>query len=549
MIELQPLPFYNKFLVALITIVGITLAIIVYRNNPKEKLNKIFFLMVIYMLFWVNFAYLARLIGKSNVELAERFLRVAWFVTPLFVSYLYFLVIYLINKEKEYQLLNKIVIFLGVIASFMTGFTNLIVEGITFVENIHLRIIYGAGMFPFLGIIFFLICATLYPLIKTYLKSLPEVRRKIDYFLVGIFIFYVSNFIFNIAFPILFDIVRWYWIGDYSIIFVMGFTAYAIVARELFGIRVILTQTLVGVIALLLLIQTLLSETTFEYIWKGGLLGLFLIFGYLLINSVKLEIKRRGELEDLSLKLATTNIRLEAALKELEKLDKAKSEFISMASHQLRTPLSAIKGYISMMIEGSYGKVSGKMLKRLQNVYQSNERLIRLINDLLNISKIDLGKIELEKEPTQVEDLIQSCYEEMKIRAEEKGLRFVFKKPKMLLPKIEIDPLKIREVILNLIDNAIRYTQKGEITIKLQMVNGKLQISIKDTGEGLTKEEQKEIFTGFVRGSAGLSYFIEGAGLGLYVAKKFIELHGGKIWAESEGKDKGSTFYVELPIK
>ena len=241
--------------------------------------------------------------------------------------------------------------------------------------------------------------------------------------------------------------------------------------------------------------------------------------------------------------------KLRKAYEDLKVLDKAKSEFISMASHQLRTPLTAIKGYISMFLEGMFNHLSPKAREKMENVFYSNERLIKIVNDLLNISKIELGKMELEKENVQIEDLIQSCCEELKIEAEKKGLKFYFQRPKKALLKINIDSLKIRQVILNLIDNAIRYTQKGEIEIKAEKINSKIQISVRDTGEGLTKEEKKKIFEGFTRGAAGITYWIEGAGLGLYVAKKYVELHQGKIWAESKGKGKGSTFYVELPIR
>jgi len=252
--------------------------------------------------------------------------------------------------------------------------------------------------------------------------------------------------------------------------------------------------------------------------------------------------------ETLQQKVDEQTEEIRKAYDDLKVLDKAKSEFISMASHQLRTPLSVIKGYISMMMEGSYGNPPQKMKGKLNGVFQSSERLIRIINDLLNISKVELGKIEVNKSPVQLEELIQSSFEEMKIEAEKKKIKLTFEKPKPPLPQVNIDQLKIRQVILNLIDNAIRYTQKGKIELKVEKVNSVIRFSVKDTGEGLTEKEQKDIFTGFVRGSAGINYFIEGAGLGLYVAKKFLELHQGKIWAVSEGKGKGSTFFVELPI-
>jgi len=240
---------------------------------------------------------------------------------------------------------------------------------------------------------------------------------------------------------------------------------------------------------------------------------------------------------------------LKQAYEELKVLDRAKSEFISLASHQLRTPLTAIRGYVSMILEGSYGKLSKSASKPLNNVLGSAERLIRIVNDLLNISKIELGKMELNKAPARVDELITTCYEEMKSTAEKKGLEIIWQKPKSRLPEIEVDKLKIGQVISNLIDNAIKYTQKGKIEIKAEKADSVILVSIKDTGEGLTRDEIRMVFEGFTRGAAGIAYWIEGAGLGLYIAKKYIDLHNGKIWVESEGKGKGSAFYVELAIK
>jgi len=291
----------------------------------------------------------------------------------------------------------------------------------------------------------------------------------------------------------------------------------------------------------LLLVEFLLRTSEFsfliiiEFVFKIIILFIIAFVSSALIQKILTERKIRQELQK--------------TYQELQKLDKAKSEFISMASHQLRTPLTAIKGYISMMIEGSYNHLPEKVKGKMQNVFHSNERLINIVNDLLDISKIELGKMELKKEKTQIEDLIEDIYQEMKPEAQKKNLKFIWQKPKIELPKIEIDSLKTRQVILSLIDNTIRYTHKGEIQIKAKKTNKRIQISVKDTGEGLTKEEQRKIFESFTRGAAGITHWIEGAGLGLYVAKRYVELHKGKIWAESKGKGKGSTFFVELPIK
>jgi len=528
------LPIYNKIFVILIDLIAIWLAFTVYVNNPKGKLNKTFLWMTVFMFLWVNFAFLARLVGRADLSIAETFLHIAWFVTPLFFTALYFLIIFLLKKEKEYQLVTAGVVIVGISSAFVTGFTHWIVAGTKFVNEI-LRVVYGPGMIPFLGGIFFIICATLYPLFKSYFKEPAGERKKLEYFIVGALIFYLANLIFNIALPVLYDIARFYFIGDYSAIFLLGFTAYAIITQELFGIRVLLTQALVGVIAVLLLSQALTASSWGDFSWKFAIFLFFIYSGYLLVQSVVKEIKQRTELQRL--------------YEEVDRLSRAKSEFISIASHQLRTPLTAVKGYISMILEGSYGKFSDKAKTPLENVYKSNERLINLVNNLLNISRIESGKMEFEPQISSIEEIVEGVVAELKITAEKKKLYLKWEEAKTPLPKLLLDQDKMRQVILNLVDNAIKYTEKGGITLNTQILNSKLQIQIRDTGEGMEKEELAKTFESFSRGVVGTKLYTEGAGLGLYIARKFVEMHGGKVWAESEGKSKGSTFNIELPIK
>jgi len=267
------------------------------------------------------------------------------------------------------------------------------------------------------------------------------------------------------------------------------------------------------------------------------------------LQNARLYSEVKGFSKKLEREVEKATKELKEAYEKLKNLDRAKSEFISIASHQLRTPLAAIKGYISMFLEGTYGKLSEKIKEPMENVYKSNERLIKLVNDLLNVSRIETGKIKLELQKTSIEDVISNIINELKIEAEKKNIYLKWQEPKKPLPEILVDRDKIRQVILNLIDNAIRYTNKGGIRIIYQTANKKCQIIIADTGEGMTREEILHLFESFSRGGAGTQFYSEGAGLGLYVAKKFVEMHKGKIWAESPGKGKGSTFYIELPIK
>ena len=185
----------------------------------------------------------------------------------------------------------------------------------------------------------------------------------------------------------------------------------------------------------------------------------------------------------------------------------------------------------------------------MKKVYYSNERLIKLVEDLLTVSRIESGRLEFDWEMVSFENMIDGVIKEFSQMAENKGLYLKFIKPKKVLPKIKVDSLKIRQVVQNLIDNALHYTEKGGITINLKLKKDKVVFSIKDTGIGVSDEEKVVLFEKFSRGKDVDKINTEGTGLGLYLSVKMVEAHQGKIWVESEGRNKGSTFYFELPMK
>lgn len=253
--------------------------------------------------------------------------------------------------------------------------------------------------------------------------------------------------------------------------------------------------------------------------------------------------------------------KLKGAYEELKVLDKAKSDFISIASHQLRTPLTAIKGYISMILEGDFGKLTKKEVDSLKKVFVSNERLIRLVENLLNISRIESGRLQFNFAEVQLENMIDSVVGELAFHAKEKGLKLIYKKDEKTPPPVKIDEEKIRQVVMNLIDNAIKYSQKGSILVSLKYVenrqetpsdakerqNNYIEFCVADSGMGISKDDLPRLFQKFTRGSGTSLVHTEGTGLGLYVARMMIEAHNGKIWAESEGEGKGSKFCFKLP--
>lgn len=226
-----------------------------------------------------------------------------------------------------------------------------------------------------------------------------------------------------------------------------------------------------------------------------------------------------------------------------------KTEFVSLAAHQLRTPLSAIKWTLRLLLDGDLGKITQEQQEFIQKTYLSNERMISLINALLDVTRIEQGRYLYKPVFAQIENIIQfvinSCKEEIKKRK----IKFQFRKPQEKLPEVKVDVEKMRLAIQNLLDNALRYTKpEGEVTIILKHGKKEIEIQIQDTGVGIPKAQQKRVFTKFFRGANVIRMETEGTGLGLFIAQNIIEAHGGKIWFESE-EDRGTTFHFTLPIK
>lgn len=523
------------FLAVINTVVSLLIGIFVYTQNKRSVINKTFGLFSLAVVVWSAGYFLWQ--SAKTPEDALFWSRVLMIGAILIPILNFHFVLAFLNKVKE----QHIALYAGYALFFfflLLSFSSLFVSGVE--QKLEFPFWPNPGIlfhsFLFLWVIYVLYGGML--LMKARASAVESLRSQIEYILFATVIGYgggITNFFlwYDIPIPP---------IGIWAPALYVGIVAYAMVTKQLFGIRIFLTQLLVGVISLLLFINLLASTTPFEYLWKGSLFVSFLVVGYLLIKSVVNEIKQREQLQQLNI--------------QLKKLDASKSEFVSIASHQLRTPLTAIKGYISMLMEGSYGELGAKQKKPMESVYNSNERLIRLVNDLLNISRIESGKIVMEWQKASMEEVIQGVVEELQIKSKEKRLKIVFEKLEPPLPLFNMDPGKIRNVLLNLLDNAIKYTSKGSITIALhakpenkpQNMTSAL-ITVQDTGQGMDTNEISHLFESFSRGSAGNTMWTEGSGLGLYIAKQFVLMHKGKIWAESDGTGKGSTFFVELPVQ
>lgn len=230
-------------------------------------------------------------------------------------------------------------------------------------------------------------------------------------------------------------------------------------------------------------------------------------------------------------------------------VERMKTEFVSLAAHQLRTPLSAIKWTLRMMLDGDVGKITKEQKGLLEKSYDSNERMIGLINDLLNVSRIEEGRYVYDPKFICLDDLLEPIVERYKREAKKKGTKIEFKKQKKKTQKIKMDGEKINLSITNLIDNAVRYTPEGgTIIISLKKEKSDVVFTVKDSGIGIPKDQQNRLFTKFFRAANAIRKETDGSGLGLFICKNIVEAHGGKVWFESE-KGKGSTFHFSLPTK
>lgn len=235
--------------------------------------------------------------------------------------------------------------------------------------------------------------------------------------------------------------------------------------------------------------------------------------------------------------------------KKLEELSKIKSEIIMLASHEFKTPLSSIYGAAQFLLTNFKSDFSTKSLELIEIIYKESQKLKQLIENLLDVSKVEAGKLNLSLKEENLVKIIKKCCVDLKYWVDKRNLKVIFDLPKEMI--INIDKIRFIQVLINLISNAIKYTPpKGKIYITLKEKDDFINLSIKDTGIGITNKEKKLLFQKFgkvKRSNNEIDNEFEGSGLGLYISKEIVELHKGKIFVDSRGRKKGTTFMIRLP--
>jgi signal transduction histidine kinase len=224
-----------------------------------------------------------------------------------------------------------------------------------------------------------------------------------------------------------------------------------------------------------------------------------------------------------------------------------KSQFLANMSHELRTPLNAILGYTELILDDLYGEVPEKMRGVLDRVQRNGKHLLGLINDVLDLSKIEAGQLTLSLAEYSVSELVHTVMTAVEALATEKKLTLKSDVPQNL-PMVRGDERRIAQVLLNLVGNAIKFTDTGEVAVKASAANGSLTIAVQDTGPGIPEADQKKIFEEFQQADSSATKKKGGTGLGLAIAKRIVEMHGGRIWVDSK-VGEGSTFSITMPVK
>jgi len=236
--------------------------------------------------------------------------------------------------------------------------------------------------------------------------------------------------------------------------------------------------------------------------------------------------------------------------KKLKEVEQLKDEFISMASHELRTPITSLRGYLSMMNEGALGDIPQLAQDKVAMMLGSADRLNELVEDLLNVSRIEQGRLTINYEVLQIEPVVEQVMAELKVQADQKNLKFVYEKPREPLPKLLLDAGRLKQILVNIVGNSIKYTPKGSVIITTiyKPEENIVEIKCADTGLGMTQKQRERLFTKFYRVKTEETEHIKGTGLGLWITKQLIELMQGEILVDSI-KDVGTQMAINFPVK
>jgi signal transduction histidine kinase len=517
------------------------LAFLIGKNHRKDQVNIWFSIIAVSLAVWAAALIFFRIL--SDYFLALIFLKLAYIAAIGIAGSFYVFAHYFPDRKPMRY------VFFAVITASLIGYVALpgvLVIGVidTPTGRAAIQEITGYGAF-FLYFMFYFFGA-LVILYHRWRFAAGIMRKNIGYIIWSILTAGIFGIFFNLVLPSPFFAAWGYvWLGPLFTAIMVVAVFYAVMSYQLLNIKVISAEMLATGISFILFLELISAREFSEIVLRALFFLVAAFFSVFLVRSVEREVAEREELQILTNKLAVAN-------DALRKLDQAKSEFISLASHQLRTPLTVIRGYLSMALENSFGSLRKELRASLELVMSSAIELIGLVDNLLNLSRIESGKIQYAFEPIIMAEVVKKALRELTEEAKAKGVALFFKKSQTGQCPVLGDSYRIHEAVMNLLDNAVKYSRGGAVVLQLNenlAGDGKryCRLSIRDRGIGIAAEDMPKLFTKFGRSEDAKKIQAGGLGIGLYFVKRVVEDHHGRVWAESPGRGRGSIFFMELP--
>lgn len=503
------------FLVALIVavIINLLLGVLVIHNNPRSATNIIYGLLSIVLSLWLVIIYVS--IDPDFLSNSLLWIRLSlFFATPM--TALFFLFSFTMpGKRMSFKKRNSVILFLA------TGFVMLVtVSHFAFTD---VRIIDnspqptpGPGLFIFGIFVLITISSAIYRLIKKIRTSEGIEKQQFIFVAAGIVLMF-SLLVLTILIPVALFKINFFvpFAPIYTLIF-LGLTAYAVVKHHLFDVKVIATEALVITIWLVLFARIFISRSLGVRIIDTIIFFATIPFGIFLVRSVIREIK----------------------------IARQQYEMVATVSHQLRTPLTPVIGLASMLVDGDF-KGPAEHQDAEKRILKASQRLRNVINDFLEMFELEGDSRKRELAPMDVEATLKETMKGLEDRYKDQGLYLRYRNPKKIKPKIQGEARLFTQAISNLLDNAEKYTPKGGTTVTLEPGRGaKFVVKVQDTGIGLDGDDKQQLFQKFYRSEAARKIRPDGSGLGLPIVRQILESHGGKITADSPGRNKGTTFTI-----
>lgn len=518
-----------------------SVGLFVFFKGRKSIINRLYGLFAIFMAVWA-FGLLMFYTGPENMlRFWANFLYVAG--TLIAAIFFYFSLVFPFGRMSKLTIKGILIFFPNIALFILFFFSDFILAGTFIGANNARGFVYGPGHLLFdIQFSLFFIWGFL-NLLKKYRPADNIAKTQLKFTILGTSLGLLIAGPTNVILP-WFGVFQFLWLGPVAALIWITFTAYAILKHHLFDIKVIATEIFAALIPLIILFYVIFPDNSLNLLLKLILFVIITIFSVFLVRGVLKEVE---------------------AKEALERLNQAKSEFLNLASHQLRTPVSVIKGVASMMKEGSFDKFpKDKQTTFIGGLYDKTLKLEDIINDILNASEMTSVKFKVTPERAELVDsetLVSEIVKGFEPKLIERQIELNVHIDNKPLPKIICQQEFLKDALGNLIENAIKYTPsaksdrytrdtregKAEINVSVFKKDDNIVFQVQDNGIGIPKNEIATLFKKFQRGSNARNMYTDGSGLGLYIVREIVEGHGGKVWVESE-INKGSSFFISLPI-